>query len=95
MPLFIITCIDKPNSLELRLATRPAHLEYMKDIKPNVRAGGPMLSDAGEMNGTTMIVEVADKETAAKIPAGDPYGAAGLFESVTIRQWNMVVGAFA
>ena len=27
--LFAITCQDKPGALDLRLATRPVHLEYL------------------------------------------------------------------
>ena len=29
---FLITCIDKENSLELRLATREKHIDYLKGI---------------------------------------------------------------
>ena len=28
MPLFVLHCLDKPNSLDLRMATRQAHLAY-------------------------------------------------------------------
>ena len=31
MPLFVVSYIDKPNSLALRMANRPAHLAYAHD----------------------------------------------------------------
>ena len=30
--LFIATCTDKPDSLQLRLDTRPAHLAYLNGL---------------------------------------------------------------
>ena len=31
MALFMLACFDKPNSLELRMATREAHLAYVRE----------------------------------------------------------------
>ncbi len=48
--LFVLTATDKPNALELRMATRPAHFEYAKETGA-IRLGGPFLDAAGEMAG--------------------------------------------
>lgn len=92
MPLFIITCIDKPNSLPVRLANRQAHLDYAKDWCDRMLVGGPLLSDDGEtMQGSMLILDVADRAEVDRFIAGDPYGLAGLFESVSVRRYKKVL----
>lgn len=89
---FAILCIDKPDSFELRKATRPAHLEYMKDYAHRALAIGPVLSDDGEtMNGSLLIIDFEDRAEAEAFCAGDPYAKAGLFQSVEIRRWKKVL----
>lgn len=91
MPLFVISSIDKPDSVALRVATREKHLAYMHDL-PEVRLGGPYMNAAGEGVGSLVIVEVADEAAARALAAGDPYAQAGLFASVDIRPWRYVAG---
>lgn len=83
---------DKPNSLALRLATRPAHLEYAQNSKA-VRIGGPYLGPDGENSaGGMMVLEVDTIEQAYAWLAEDPYIKAGLYESVVVRPFKFVVG---
>ncbi|WP_424971841.1 YciI family protein [Dinoroseobacter sp. S76] len=89
--LVALIAIDKPGSLELRKANREAHVAYLK-ASDAVQQAGPFLSNTGEMCGSLIILEVADMEAAQAFAAGDPYGKAGLFESVELRQWNRVIG---
>ena len=42
--LFIATCTDKPDSLQLRLDTRPAHLAHLNGLGAKVRAAGALLA---------------------------------------------------
>jgi uncharacterized protein YciI len=93
MPLFILTCLDKPGSREVRLAAREAHLAYVRSVEPTVRLGGPFLDADGGMCGSLLIVEVADLAAAQAFAAADPYGLAGLFERVEIRPFRVTVGA--
>ncbi len=44
MPFYAIVCKDKPGLLETRLATRPTHLDYLKDAT-NLKLAGPLLDD--------------------------------------------------
>ena len=90
MPLFVLTCIDKPDALEVRMGARPAHLEWAKD-KP-IRLGGPFLDEAGQMAGSMIILEVEDMAAAEAFAAADPYGKAGLFRSVDIRPFRVTIG---
>jgi uncharacterized protein YciI len=95
MPLFVLTCIDKPNSLELRLKTRPAHQVHMAANESIVRLGGPFLNEAGEMIGSMLILETATIAEAQAFADADPYRLAGLFESSTVRGFTVVKGTIS
>lgn len=86
--LFVIHAKDKPNSLDIRKATRDAHLAYMADFDTPV--GGPMLDADGNMCGSCIILDVEDRAAADAFVAGDPYGKAGLFESVDVHEFMRV-----
>lgn len=90
--LFCIVAIDRPGHLDRRKATRPAHLEFLASSADRVRAAGPFLSEDGTPTGSMLIVEVPDLAGAEAMVAADPYTKAGLFESVTVRAWNFVIG---
>lgn len=44
------------------------------------------------MCGSLVILDCADRAAAEAWVAGDPYGIAGLFESVTVTEWKRVIG---
>lgn len=90
MPLFAVICQDKPNHIETRKANRDAHVAYLKES--NVVMAGPFLSEAGEMNGSLIVLDMPDMQAAQNWAAADPYKAADLFETVTIQAWNKVIG---
>ena len=60
---FIVKAMDKPDSHELRQATRPKHLDYIHGDK-RVRLGGPFLDAEGRMIGSMVILEAADRAAA-------------------------------
>ena len=88
--LFAIICTDRPASLDLRQATRPVHLDYLKSRAERLVQAGPVLNAAGEPCGSLLIVDAADRAEAEAFAAGDPYARAGLFESTLIRPYRMV-----
>lgn len=85
-----LICRDRPGALELRKANRQAHLDYIA-ASGAVEMAGPLI-EGGEMAGSLLILDVADVAAAEAWAAGDPYAKAGLFESVTIREWRKVIG---
>ncbi len=95
MPLFVVSYIDKPNSLPLRMATRQAHLAYAHDeANPaKVKIGGPYLDAQGDMCGSLIILEAPDKATAIRFTENDPYVKAGLFSSIDVRPYRLTVGS--
>ena len=92
MPLFVLTCIDKPNSLDLRMATREAHLAYVRENLAQVKLAGPMLDEADGMAGSLFVLDVADRAAVKAFNAADPYQTAGLFERVEIRGFRASIG---
>lgn len=85
--LFVVTAIDKENSLSLRLATRDAHFAYARETG-GIRLGGPFLDAKGDMAGSMIVFEAADLEAAKRWHAGDPYVKAGLFAHSEVRPWK-------
>ena len=92
MPLFTLVCIDKPGALDLRMATREAHLTWARERMDQLKMGGPFLDEAGAMVGSLMIVEADDLAAAQAFSAADPYTRAGLFERVDIRGFRVTLG---
>jgi|LNFM01.1.fsa_nt_gb uncharacterized protein YciI len=89
--LFMIQCVDKPNSLDLRMATRPAHIEYIHSHEEKVFVAGPTLADDGAaMTGTVIIYEAPDRAAAEAFSNNDPYYKAGLFASRSFTPWKLI-----
>jgi hypothetical protein len=85
--LFVVTAIDKENSLALRMATREAHFEYARAAN-SIKIGGPFLDAKGHMAGSLIIFEAADIAAAKAWHANDPYVKAGLFAHSEVRPWK-------
>lgn len=90
MPLYALICRDNPDSLPTRLATREAHLAYVRDTGL-VAMAGPLIED-GEMRGSLIILDAPDIDAARRWAEADPYAAAGLFARTEITEWKKVIG---
>lgn len=95
MPLFVLSCIDKPGALDLRMATRPAHLAYMGEQSHRLKLGGPLLNAEGQMAGSLLIIEAPDLAAAQAFADNDPYAKAGLFERVDLMAYRITLGGLA
>lgn len=93
MPHFAIHCIDKPDSLDLRLATRADHLAHLDGVRPDVLVAGPLLDGEGTPIGSLLIIDFPDRKAAVAFAAADPYALAGLFASVAVTAWRKVLPA--
>ncbi|HQT39420.1 MAG TPA: YciI family protein [Acidocella sp.] len=88
---FILIAHDKDGALEIRKATRPAHLAYWKDqIGANLSYGGPLLGADGNPFGSILVVEAPSEAEARAIFEADPYVTAGLFEMTSISAFRHV-----
>lgn len=93
MTLFLLTCLDKEGALEQRMATRPAHLDYVATFGACVKLAGPVLDKVeGSPVGSHFILDVADQAAVEAFAAKDPYALAGVFKSHTIHPFRLVVG---
>ena len=92
MPLFMLACFDKPDSLDLRMATREAHLAYARENLAQVKMAGALLDDAGAMAGSLFIMDVPDRAAVEAFNSADPYQKAGVFGRVDIRGFRASIG---
>lgn len=92
--LFMIIAHDKPNSTAIRMASRPAHLEYLDSAGDRIKVAGPLLSAGDEPKpiGSMIVIDAASEGAVQLFAENDPYASAGLFESVEIRHWKAVLG---
>jgi uncharacterized protein YciI len=88
--LFALINTDKPASLDLRMATRPAHLAWLAGQESKLVTAGALLDPAGQFAGSLLVLDVADRAEAEAFAAADPYTRAGLFESSVIRPFRQV-----
>jgi hypothetical protein len=97
--LYAIISQDKPDSLALRMETRPAHLERLQSLQqqgrlilagphPAIDAENP--GDAG-FTGSLIVAEFTDLITAQQWADNDPYMIAGVYESVVVKPFRKVL----
>lgn len=97
--LYMICATDVENSLEKRLAARPAHLERLNVLKSEGRltmAGplpaidSPAPGPAG-FSGSLVVAEFDSLEDAKAWADSDPYIEAGVYESVIVKPYKKVL----
>jgi uncharacterized protein YciI len=89
--LFVVVCIDKPGTRELRIANRPKHVAFLDGLKDTIVLAGPMLDDRGDAIGSMLLLEAADPAEARRLAAADPYAKAQLFESVRVEKYRISI----
>lgn len=96
--LFILTCLDREECFDLRMATRTAHLEYVKSAQNDdfsVLIAGPLLDDDDKPIGSHFIIEAVEEAAVRDFAKNDPYTLAGLFADTKIGKYKIVTGALA
>jgi uncharacterized protein len=90
--LFAFLCTDKPEHLQVRLDTRPTHVEWLNGLNANgvLKFAGPFLGEDGKPTGSLVVVEASDLAAARALAEQDPYAKAGLFAAVDVKAWNWV-----
>lgn len=90
--LFAVICQDKPDSLDLRLANRPSHVEFLNGLGASLKLAGPFTTEDGSgMDGSLLIVEADSLDAAKAMVAKDPYATAGLFADTQVKPWKLVI----
>ena len=89
---FVLYCLDKRSAAQVRLDNRPAHVEFLHSWGDAISLAGPLLADDGEgMIGSMIVLEVDSRSEVERFINEDPYGVAGLFESVTVHPYKQVI----
>ncbi len=88
---YILTCIDKKNSLDLRLSTREKHIKYLKSIKEKLILAGPILDNNQDPEGTVLVLDFDTIEQVTVFLQNDPYSKVNLFKSVKIIKFKKVL----
>ena len=88
---YLITCIDKKDSLNLRLVTREEHIKHLKRIKKKLILAGPILDQNQNPKGTVLVLDFNNIEEVNKFLKNDPYSKEGLFKEVNITEFKKVL----
>ena len=97
--LYAIISQDVDNSLEKRLAVRPAHLERLNQLKNEGRlvlAGPHPAIDSEDpgpagFTGSLVVAEFESLEAARAWSDQDPYIEAGVYAQVTVKPFKKVL----
>lgn len=96
---YAITALDVADSLELRKAARPAHLERLNALQAEgrLKLAGPFpavdAEDPGHagFSGSLIIASFDNLEAAKAWADADPYRAAGVYASVDVRPFRQTL----
>ena len=97
--LYAIIATDVANSLEARLAARPAHLERLQQLKAEGRivlAGPHPAIDSNDpgaagFSGSLIVAEFESLTIAQAWAEADPFVAAGVYASVIVKPFKQVL----
>jgi uncharacterized protein YciI len=96
---YVIIATDKENSLQARLAARPAHLDRLQLLKQQgrLKLAGPCPAIDNEdpgpagFTGSVIVAEFPSLEAAQQWADADPYLSAGVYASVTVKPFKYVL----
>lgn len=96
--LYVIYAEDVADSLEKRQSVRPAHLARLQLLRDEGRllTAGPMPAadsndpGAAGFTGSTVIAEFLSLEEAQAWAEADPYIAAGVYKTVSVKPYKQV-----
>ena len=97
--LYAIIAQDNENTLEKRLAARPAHVERLQALQAEGRlvlAGPHPAIDSEDpgpagFSGSLIVAEFNSQENAQDWANADPYVEAGIYSQVTIKPFKKVL----
>lgn len=95
---YVIHGEDAPDSLAIRMANRPAHLQRLKDLQAqgHLLLAGPTPTidseDPGKhgFSGSLIVAEFASLRDAENWAAEDPYTKAGVYAEVKVRPFKKI-----
>lgn len=97
--LYAIIAQDNENTLDKRLAARPAHVERLQDLQAEGRlvlAGPHPAIDSEDpgpagFSGSLIVAEFTSLQDAQDWANADPYVEAGIYSQITIKPFKKVL----
>jgi uncharacterized protein YciI len=93
MTQYLITAFDGTDNqaLDRRMAAREAHLKYMSELKANDNfvVGGAILSDQGQMIGSSVILQFETQAEFDAWYAQDPYIIEGVWQQIDVKLFRV------
>ncbi len=86
---YVIHCLDYPDAVAKRLANYEAHKAYLAGATMRTIISGPLLANDEEtMIGSCFVVEATSLAEVEVFNRNDPFYAAGLWQSISIRPFS-------
>ena len=97
--LYAFIAQDLPNTLDKRLASRPAHLARLEELKQQGRlilAGPHPVIDSQDpgsagFSGSLIVAEFASLVDAEQWASEDPYQREGVYENIIVKPFKKVL----
>ena len=83
---YVIHALDRDGHVQKRLDHYDAHKAYLADPPVRIVISGPLLADDEDtMIGSCFLVEAESLDEARAFNESDPFHAAGIWETVSVR----------
>lgn len=78
------------DALDRRMAVRPAHLDYVRQLKANGQfvLGGALLDSDGRMIGSMLLLDLETDEQLNQYLSTDPYIVQGVWDKIDVKPFR-------
>lgn len=79
-----------PDALDRRMAARPAHLDYVRQLKEKEQfiLGGALLDPDGKMIGSMLMLNMETEEQLNNYLKTDPYIVQGVWDKIDVKPFR-------
>ena len=88
---FLVKAYDGEGMLDKRMEVRPRHLEGMKALGTQIICAGGLLDESGQMKGSVLIMDFADRSDLDAYLSSEPYVVEGVWEKIEVERINVVI----
>ena len=88
---YLITCIDKDDSLDLRVKTREKHINFLSSFKDKIILAGPILDNNQNPKGTVLVLNYQRSLEVENFLKKDIYSKVKLFKKIKIIKFKKVL----
>ncbi len=89
---YLVFCRDQPDSEHPRTQALADHLKHLEAVMDRVSLAAGLNDEDGRPSGSIMIVEADSPLDAEQFVKGDPFFAAGVWESLQVHRLGRAIG---